>query len=160
MLTELIKIFDRDLDRLKKEIEAFQNENYLWVTQGDITNPAGNLCMHLLGNLRTYIGKNIGQHPYVRDRVAEFNSRNIPKQNLINEIEATKAIIHSSLATMDSGDLDKLYVENVLDFEMTNAFFLIHLTAHFSYHLGQINYLRRILEPGQLSKNIKNPVID
>lgn len=147
MLKELIKIFDRDLDRLKKEIEAFHDEENLWVTTGDIINPAGNLCMHLMGNLRTYIGKNIGQHPYVRDRVAEFNARNIPKQNLINEIEATKVIIHSSLATMDKGDLDKLYVENVLGFEMTNTYFLIHVTAHFSYHLGQINYLRRMLEP-------------
>lgn len=154
MLEELIKIFDRDLDRLKKEIEAFQNENNLWTTQGDISNPAGNLCMHLLGNLKTYIGKNIGQHPYERDRVAEFNSKNIPKISLINEIEATKTIIHISLVTMDSGDLDKLYRENVLGFEMTNTYFLIHLTAHFSYHLGQINYLRRILEPEKSPKSI------
>ena len=147
MLDELIKIFDRDLDRLKKEIEAFQNEDNLWVTIGDISNPAGNLCLHLMGNLRTYIGKNIGQHPYQRDRVAEFNARHIPKQRLIADIEETKAIIISSLAHMDREDLDKLYVENVLGFEMTNTFFLIHVTAHFSYHLGQINYLRRMLDP-------------
>jgi hypothetical protein len=147
MLDELIKIFDRDLDRLKKEIEAFQNEDNLWVTMGDISNPAGNLCLHLMGNLRTYIGKNIGQHPYQRDRVAEFNARHIPRQRLIAEIEETKSIILSSLAHMDREDLDKLYVENVLGFEMTNTFFLIHVTAHFSYHLGQINYLRRMLEP-------------
>jgi len=147
MLDELIKIYDRDLDRLKKEIEAFHAEDHLWVTFGDITNPAGNLCMHLMGNLRTYIGKNIGNHPYERDRVAEFNARNIPIQKLLSEIDKTKAIVRSSLSQMDKMDLDKLYVENVLGYEMTNTFFLIHVTAHFSYHLGQINYLRRMLEP-------------
>ena len=150
MINELIKIFDRDLDRLKNEIDDFSNEENLWITKGNINNPAGNLCMHLLGNLRTYIGKNIGHQQYDRDRVAEFNARHIPKQKLIADIEETKTIILNSLANMNEGDLNKLYVENVLGYEMTNTFFLIHLTAHFSYHLGQINYLRRILEPGPI----------
>jgi len=147
MLDELIKIFDRDVDRLKKEIEAFRNEDNLWKPVGDITNPAGNLCMHLVGNLKTYIGKNIGKYPYERDRVAEFNARHIPREKLIADIDETKAIVRSSLADMDRADLDKLYVENVLGFDMTTTFFLIHVTGHFSYHLGQINYLRRMIEP-------------
>lgn len=146
MIQELIIIFDRDLDRLKKEIEAFNDEQNLWVTQGGITNSAGNLCMHLIGNLKTYIGKNIGNYPYVRDRHAEFNTKHIPKKNLLNEIEQTKIIIRSSLKDINPKILNEPYIDNVLGFEMTNTFFLIHLTAHFSYHLGQINYLRRILD--------------
>lgn len=151
MLVELIKIFDRDLDRLKKEMEAFRTEDNLWITVGDISNPAGNLCLHLMGNLMTYIGKNIGQYPYTRDRVAEFNARHIPRQKLLAGIDETKAIILSSLSNMDKSNLDKPYIENVLGFEMTNAFFLIHVTGHFSYHLGQINYLRRMLESDDIT---------
>jgi hypothetical protein len=146
MIQELIIIFDRDLDRLKKEIETFNVEQNLWITQGGISNSAGNLCMHLIGNLKTYIGKNIGNYPYIRERHAEFNTRHIPIKNLLNEIDQTKIIISSSLKHMDPKILNEPYIDNVLGFEMTNTFFLIHLTAHLSYHLGQINYLRRILD--------------
>jgi len=147
MIDELVKIFDRDLDKLKKEIESFEEEQNLWIIKAGIANSAGNLCMHLLGNLKTYIGKNIGQHPYNRDRVAEFTAKHIPRKKLLEDIEETKSIVISSLEKMDPDNLQNLYVENVLGYEMTNAFFLIHVTAHLSYHLGQINYLRRILEP-------------
>lgn len=74
MLPELIKLFQRDLDTLKKEIQSFREEGDLWRTTGSIKNPAGNLCLHLVGNLNNYIGKNIGGTGYVRDRDAEFVS--------------------------------------------------------------------------------------
>ena len=146
MINELIKIFDRDLDRLKKEVESFQKESNLWKTSGNITNSAGNLCLHLVGNLNTYIGKNMGRSNYVRDREAEFSSKNVPIEKLVQQVDETKAIILSTLREIDQAQLEEEYVENVLGYPVTNAFFLIHLTAHFSYHLGQINYLRRILE--------------
>lgn len=146
MTEDLIKIFSRDLDRLKNEIEAFHDESGLWITKGSITNTAGNLCLHLMGNVNTYIGKNIGQHPYIRNREAEFNLNGVPRQKLIEDIEKTKRIVIDTLQHMDKELLDEIYVDNVLGFEMTNRYFLIHVIAHFSYHLGQINYLRRMLE--------------
>lgn len=146
MINELIKIFDRDLDKLKMEIESFKEEDNLWIIKGEIANSAGNLCMHLIGNLNTYIGKNIGHYKYERDREAEFNAKHIPRKKLLADIMDIKSIINSSLKNLDPKSLNEPYIENVLGYEMTNTFFLIHLTAHFSYHLGQINYLRRILE--------------
>jgi len=149
MIDELVKIFDRDIDKLKKEIESFEEEQNLWIIKEGIANSAGNLCMHLIGNLKTYIGKNIGKYPYNRDRVAEFNAKHIPRNKLVEDIEETKSIVISSLENLDPDKLQNLYVENVLGYEMTNTFFLIHVTAHLSYHLGQINYLRRMLETGE-----------
>lgn len=146
MIDELIKIFERDLDRLKVEIEAFNRESHLWDTAGGVKNSAGNLCLHLAGNLNTYIGRNIGQTGYKRDRHSEFNLKGLPKHHLIEQVEGVKGVVSSTLRQMDEKKLEEPYPENVFGSEMTHGFFLVHLTAHLSYHLGQINYLRRILE--------------
>ena len=146
MVDELTKIFDRDLDRLKGEIAAFREEDNLWRTTGDITNSAGNLCLHLLGNLSAYIGKNMGNNNYVRSREAEFNLKNVSKQKLIAQVGEIKEVVLATIRQMDKGKLEEIHIEDVLGYKMTNRFFLIHLAAHLSYHLGQINYLRRALE--------------
>lgn len=146
MIEEFIKIFDRDLDRLKQEMELFDQENNLWKTTGSIKNSAGNLCLHLVGNLSTYIGRNMGHYDYRRDRDAEFSLKDVPKHELIRQVEVVKNWVLSTLRNMDQAKLEETYVENVLGFPMTNGFFLVHLFGHLSYHLGQINYLRRILE--------------
>lgn len=146
MTDVFIKIIVRDLDKLVKELEAFQDEKNIWKTTGNVINPAGNLCLHLVGNLNTYIGKNIGGTGYVRDRNAEFSTKDVPRQTLITSIAQTKMVVMTSLARLDSEALNQTYPENVLGYEMTTHYFLVHLTAHLSWHLGQINYLRRILE--------------
>ena len=146
MIEVLIKIYDRDLERLKKEIDLFNEENNLWKTTGNIKNPAGNLCLHLVGNLNTYIGKNLGNVDYVRDRDSEFSLKNVAKEELLDKVNETKKIVLSCLRKMKKAQLEENHIENVFGNEMTNGFFLIHLAAHLSYHLGQINYIRRILE--------------
>lgn len=145
MINEFAKIYSRDLDRLKNEIAAFHQEDKLWKTIGDIKNPAGNLCLHLVGNLSTYIGKNMGNLDYVRNREAEFNLKHIPMIKLIELVGETKSTVLKTFEQMEKGSLEAIHPEEVLGYPMTNGFFLIHLAAHLSYHLGQINYLRRAL---------------
>jgi uncharacterized damage-inducible protein DinB len=104
------------------------------------------LCLHLIGNLRAYIGKNIGNYDYLRDRDSEFSLKDVPTQRLVEQVEETKEIVLKSLSQMRIEDLEEFHKEDVLGYPMSNRFFLIHLVAHLSYHLGQINYLRRVLE--------------
>jgi uncharacterized damage-inducible protein DinB len=146
MLDDLVTLFDRNLGLLLQELNLFRDEARLWQTTGTIKNTAGNLCLHLVGNLNTYIGKNLGHLPYTRDRDAEFSRRGVPKQTLIEMVEETKQRVHTALAAMQTEQLDETYVENVMGYEMTTRYFLLHLLAHLSYHLGQINYIRRALE--------------
>lgn len=148
MIVELTKIFDRDLVRLKEEINAFQHEENLWVVRGSVKNPAGNLCLHLVGNLRTYVGQNIGGVAYTRDREAEFASRGLSKETLAYQVDDTRQLVVSAIQSLTHADLEKTYVQEVFGYPMTTGFFLLHLTTHLAYHLGQINYLRRILEGG------------
>ena len=147
MITESLKsLYIRDLNKLKTEIEAYHNEEMLWKTDKDISNSAGNLCLHLVGNLNTYIGAQLGNSGYVRQRDLEFSLKNIPRPELLEKIEKTIDMIHFSLDKLTEEDLKKDYPDEPLGYAMTTEYFLIHLFGHLNYHLGQINYHRRLLD--------------
>lgn len=146
MINDFISIFNRDLDKLTNEVVLFKLEENLWRTTGSIINPAGNLCLHLIGNLNTYIGKNMGNTGYVRDRPAEFSTKNVRREIILQKIAETKLVVSETLAKCSDDLLQKPYPENVYGYEMTHAFMLISLAAHLSWHNGQINYIRRVFE--------------
>ena len=147
MLTETLKkLFNRDLNRLRSEIDAYQNETNLWRIDRDIANSAGNLCLHLIGNLNTYIGATLGGTNYIRNRELEFSLKDIPKQELIKMIEATITVVSDSLNRVSDEQLDGEYPILVFEEKTSTEFFLVHLTTHLTYHLGQINYHRRLLD--------------
>lgn len=147
MVIESLKIlFNRDLNKLKFEIESYEFEKQIWVIDKNISNSAGNLCLHLIGNLNTYIAAEIGKTGYVRNRPLEFSLKDIPKSELISKIESTIDVINKSLDSLTEKDLEQIYPQIVFEKEMTTGFFLIHLSAHLAYHLGQINYHRRLLD--------------
>ncbi|UKB79644.1 DinB family protein [Chryseobacterium sp. MEBOG07] len=147
MITESLRsLYNRDLNKLKTEIEAYQNEENLWKIDKNIANSAGNLVLHLVGNLNHFIGTHLGNTGYVRQRDLEFSLKDIPRTELIEKIEATAAMIESSLAPLSEDDLKKEYPLVVFENTMTTDYFLIHLLAHLDYHLGQINYHRRLLD--------------
>ncbi|EIA07210.1 DinB family protein [Flavobacterium frigoris] len=145
MVKILKTLFYRDLNRLKSEIELYNNDNDIWKTQKGITNSAGNLCLHLVGNLNTYIGSVIGKSNYVRDRELEFSSKGISKTELIKKIEETINIVNKSLDQLSEEELKMDFPTLVFDEKTSTEFMLIHLTTHLTYHLGQINYHRRLL---------------
>jgi len=147
MLAETLKkLFNRDLSKLKSEIEAYQKEENLWLIDHGIANPAGNLCLHLVGNLNTYIGAILGGTDYVRNRELEFTLKDIPKQELINMIEATIGVVSKTLDQVSKEQMDNEYPILVFEEKTSTEFFLVHLATHLTYHLGQINYHRRLLD--------------
>ena len=89
----LISLFERDLNKLITEVELYKNEENLWIVENNITNSAGNLTLHLIGNLNTFIGKEIGKTAYIRDRDLEFSQKNVSRIELIQKINETKIII-------------------------------------------------------------------
>ncbi|CAN5481531.1 hypothetical protein BH10BAC2_BH10BAC2_23120 [soil metagenome] len=139
------KLFERDLNRLEREVSAYTNEADLWKSQPGIANTGGNLCLHLVGNLKNYIGKNLGGIAYERNREREFADKDIPKDQLLKSIMETKEAVLSSISRLTTEDMAKIYPEEVLGSAMTTEYFLVHLYGHLNYHLGQINYHRRLL---------------
>ena len=142
----LKKLYLRDLATLRTEIELYRNEQKIWYTEGEITNSAGNLCLHLVGNLNAYIGAVLGNTGYVRNRPLEFSSRNVPRADLLKSIDDTIAMIAATLDQINDDMLSEEYPQTVLDQRLTTGYFLTHLSSHLMYHLGQINYHRRLLD--------------
>src|SRR5678815_37623 len=95
VIETLQKIFKRDLEKLKQEIASYRDENNLWVVDKSIANSAGNLCLHLVGNLNTYIGAEMGKTGYVRDRDREFSQKNIPQDELVKMIGDTITVVEN-----------------------------------------------------------------
>ena len=141
----LSELYERDLNKLREEIEQFTDETDLWTTSGGITNSAGNLCQHLTGNLRHFLGAVLGGSGYVRDRDAEFAAKGTTKADLLADIDAAAASVKDTLGKLTDEDLAKTYPIEVFGRPMTTGYFLVHLATHFNYHLGQINYHRRLL---------------
>lgn len=146
-MTEILsQLFLRDLEKLKTEISSFEDEKKIWEISGDVKNSTGNLCLHLCGNLQHFIGAVLGNSGYVRNRDAEFSRKDVPLKELVDEIELTIKVVEKTLKNLPEGILEKTYPINVFGYEMTTEFFLTHLTTHLNYHLGQINYHRRLLD--------------
>lgn len=132
------------MDKLSAELLLYDNEKALWTLSGDIKNTAGNLALHLVGNLQHFIGTIMGDTDYVRDRENEFNARNTPREEILSEIETTKQVIAQVLPTLTKEMLASATSDKV-PFDVTHEQFLLHLYGHFGYHLGQINYHRRLV---------------
>jgi uncharacterized damage-inducible protein DinB len=146
MIEILQKLFQRDLEKLKTEITSYKDEGTIWKVTGEIKNSAGNLCLHLCGNLQHFIGATLGNSGYVRKRDEEFSRKNVPVDELLKEIDTTLDVVNETLNNLEEKKLGETFPINVFGYEMTTGFFLTHLTTHLSYHLGQINYHRRLLE--------------
>lgn len=147
MLQDTVKqLFKRDLNKLKQEIEVYQNEDRLWDVEEGISNSAGNLCLHLIGNLNHFVGAVIGKTDYVRNRPLEFSMKNVPRAELITKIDETIHVIEMALNQLPDAALKEDYPLMVFENKTSTEYFLVHLTTHLSYHLGQINYHRRLLD--------------
>jgi uncharacterized damage-inducible protein DinB len=144
-ITHINKILERDLNKLEVEIKLYSSEESIWKIDGQIKNTAGNLCLHLCGNLQHYIGAVLGKTGYLRNRDHEFTAKGITQSELVAEIQRTKMAVKSTLEKISPSILSHEYPEKVFDHSMTTTYFLIHLTAHLGYHLGQVNYHRRLL---------------
>lgn len=147
MLTETLKLlFTRDLTRLRKEVELYQNEASLWKIQGSIPNSAGNLCLHLVGNLNTHIGRVLGNTGYIRNRELEFSAKDVPRQELLSMIDGTIRMVNEVLSNLDESTLAREYPLLVFEEKTSTEYMLVHLATHLAYHLGQVNYHRRLID--------------
>lgn len=143
--TDLSALFARDIARLIQELQAFPDTAAIWKTAPGVTNAAGTLALHLEGNLREYIGRQLGQIAYTRQRPIEFSARGVEQSELVARLEAVKDMIPRVVIGLSESQLEAKYPETIHGKSISTRQFLIHLEAHLNYHLGQLDYLRRFL---------------
>jgi uncharacterized damage-inducible protein DinB len=137
-------LLDRELDAFTREIEAYPNDDSVFATPPGITNSAGSLALHCAGNLQHFIGARIGNSGYVRDREKEFATRGVTRAELVAELARAKQAVRAALDERDAASVPSVFPDKIAGKTMTTEVFVLHLVAHLAYHLGQVDYHRRI----------------
>lgn len=146
VIQALHDLYERDLDKVLEELKSYNEEENLWKLKEGILNTGGNLMLHICGNLRHFIGAMLGGSGYIRKRDDEFSLKNVKRSEIQDEIKQTKKVVLATLKELTEEQLEATYPVNVFGKEMTTIYFITHLYGHMTYHLGQINYHRRLLD--------------
>lgn len=163
-LTNLTKnaigsILERDLDALRREVEAYADERDLWRAVEGITNTGGTLVLHLTGNLQHFFGAGLAGTGYVRDRPGEFSRRDVARWELLGEIEAARHAVHAALERLSPQQLTDDYPETIAGVRIKTGEYLLHLVTHFAYHLGQVDYHRRVITGSNIVVSAMQPAV-
>jgi hypothetical protein len=142
----LANFYERDIHKLIEEVNLFRNEEDLWRTRGSVKNPAGNLVLHIIGGTNYLIGTQLTQTGYVRDRDQEFSRKGVARKELVAELEKLILLVTQTLKSLTQEQMDAEYPIMFDEMIVPKSYVLVQLLAHLNYHLGQVNYLRRILD--------------
>lgn len=132
-------------DFLPKLVHCLESmtDDQIWWRPNEQSNSAGNLVLHLCGNLKQWIVAGLGGAKFRRDRDAEFSTRDrLPKAELIAEIEAVVREVENELRKFPIGQLMVRYPIQAYRVSALQAIY--HVVEHFSYHLGQILYIYKL----------------
>ena len=145
MISVITSLFERDLNKLEEEINLYKNEEDLWKIKEGISNSGGNLALHLVGSLNHFIGATLGSTGYIRERDKEFSIKNIPRLQIVQDIKNTIEVINNTLSHLTNEDLKKDFPVPVGNKTSSMSYTLLFFVSHLSYHLGQVNYHRRLI---------------
>jgi hypothetical protein len=145
LIAALRRIYERDLNALRREVEAYPEDHQLWQIVPGFPNTGGTLTLHLAGNLQHYVGSRLAGTGYVRNRDAEFSLRNVPRTQLLTEIEAARQAVRAGLASISDERLAEEFPEVIAGSRFLIGEYLVHLTTHFAFHLGQLDSHRRLV---------------
>ena len=145
VVADVRRLLLREVATFRREVELFPDDESLWKTVPGVTNSAGNLALHIAGNLRHFVGAVLGKTGYVRDREAEFATRTGTREMVVKALDAALADVDTTLASLDDAAMAAPYTSGPKGVEVTTQRWLMHLASHAAFHLGQAGYLRRIV---------------
>jgi len=148
---DISRLINRELASLRDELLAYPNEADMWALPKGLPNSGGNIALHLVGNLRFFIGTQFGATGFVRDRDAEFTKKGVPRAEILSSIETAADEVTRTLATLDAAQLEKPFPVEIGGNRIQTGLFLQHLASHLAYHLGQVDYHRRVVTGNSVS---------
>lgn len=146
LVTALRVMIMRELRALDRELAAYPDDDSIWLRAPGVLNSAGNLTLHIAGNLRHFYGHAMTGSSYVRDRAAEFTATANQSREELREIVAdTVADLEVALDKITDSQLASEFPLPIAGRTVRTSDFLVHLAVHLGYHLGQLDYHRRLL---------------
>jgi hypothetical protein len=147
MLTTILTgFYERDIRKMIEEVKLFQHEADLWRVQGSIKNSAGNLVLHIIGGTNHFFGATLAKTGYLRNRELEFSRKDVAKEELVAGLEALVPLVSTTLLALTPEQLDADYPLLFDGMKRSTAYITVQLLGHLDYHLGQVNYIRRMFE--------------
>jgi uncharacterized damage-inducible protein DinB len=137
-----IFLHDDYVPKLLHCVEQMSEED-LWWRPNEVSNSAGNLILHLCGNLRQWIVSSIGGHEFRRDRDSEFTERGpVPKEQLVASLKQVIGEVDGVFASLNDEQLLRRY--KIQKYNVSGLQAVYHVVEHFGYHLGQILYIYKL----------------
>src|SRR5438477_6587155 len=127
LVSTVAAIVDRELKTVRRELDAYPDEQLMWHMVPGIPNSGGTLALHLAGNLQHYIGAQLGHTGYVRDRPAEFARRDVPRAELLDQVETARSVAASVLGRLRDADLPKQFPDVITGARGDTERYLVHL---------------------------------
>lgn len=156
-LEHILQVMIRELEGMKREILAYQDEADIWRSVPGLPNAAGTIALHVAGNLQHFVGAQLGMSDYIRDREAEFSRRDVSAAGIVEELDQTIGAVKAAFLGLEEDAMDGMFPLEIAGVRPTSGEFLIHLVAHLAYHLGQIDYHRRCVTGDAASVGVVSP---
>jgi uncharacterized damage-inducible protein DinB len=134
--------FEKYLPRIVRCLQLLTEKEIWWRPNG-ASNAAGNIVLHLCGNLRQWVISGLGGAPDVRERDLEFSERNpIPRRKLIRQL---KTAVGEACEVIDGMSAESMLREfTIQGFRVSGLVAIVHVYEHFAYHAGQMTYLTKL----------------
>lgn len=138
------RLFEENIPRLKKCLKELTTEQ-IWYRPNAQSNSVGNLVLHLQGNVQQWVVAGFGKNPDIRERQKEFDEQGpVATDKLLADLDALMIEVNTLLDKADANDL--LEIRPVQIYQESGLSILVHVTEHFSYHVGQMTYIVKMLK--------------
>jgi hypothetical protein len=145
LLEELRTLLLRDVAGVERELDLYPDEVSLWKTLPGLPNSAGNLILHLTGNLQHFFGASLANTGYVRNREAEFTTQGVTQADLKKELTNAKQAVVAAFNKLSVEGLEQPFPVPITDTHLPTRLAILQLITHLAYHLGQLDYHRRVV---------------
>lgn len=146
MLLEELKAFLlRDIASVERELDLYPDEESIWKNLPGLPNSGGNLILHLAGGTQYFFGSALASTGYLRNREAEFSKKDIPRSDLTKELHDARQAVLAGFATMTEEKLEQPFPARITDTDLSARLTILQLVTHLAYHLGQLDYHRRMV---------------
>jgi Protein of unknown function (DUF1572) len=153
LLEDFKVLYLREIATLERELDLYPDDASVWIELPGLPNPAGNLLLHLAGSLQHFFGATLGNTGYQRNREAEFTKRNVSRNDLKQELSSAREAVIAAFENLTEDRLTHVFPVQFTDAPFSTRLTLLQFLGHLAYHLGQIDYHRRVVTGNRASAN-------